>query len=110
MVAHLPRVDLQRPDPPGFVPRLLRVEERLERRLGVDDDVLAAGEVHDQIRPEPAVVANERRLLVEIAPLEHARDLDHAPELHLSPSATDGGGVKRTRECVRGRTERRNLL
>ena len=41
---------------PLIVVALLRVEERLERRLRVDDDLLAAREVDDEVRAQPAVV------------------------------------------------------
>src|SRR5439155_23893136 len=66
---------------------LERLEIRLERRLRVDDDVLAAREPDDQVRATGAPVVTDRRLLREIAIREHARGLDDAPELHLSPAA-----------------------
>ena len=31
-----------------------------ERHLGVDDDLLAAGQVHDHVRPDAAVLAVRR--------------------------------------------------
>jgi len=82
-----------------LVGRLLRIEERLERRLRIDDDLLAAGQVHEQIGAEAAVVADKRRLFVEVAAAQHPRDLDDAPQLHLAPAAADRG-VRSARESV----------
>ena len=63
------------------------VEEGRERHLGVDDDLLAAGEVDDEVRPGDAVDGGRRHLGVEVAVLEHAGDLDDSTQLHLAPGA-----------------------
>ena len=64
------------------------IEIRLERHLGVDDEVLAARVPDDEIRPEQAsVVVAAARLLHEVAVGEHAGELDDALELHLAPPA-----------------------
>ena len=55
----------RRPWPPS--PRGSR-----EGHLGVDDDVLAAGETHHEVGPLHAVVAGHAGLLVEVAVLDHA--------------------------------------
>ena len=97
MRAHLPRVIGEQRLPRGFVGRLERLEVRVERRLGVDDDVLAAGQVDDDVGPHAAVAvgAGERLLLVEVAVLDHAGELDDALELQLAPAAADAGALQR---------------
>ena len=66
------------------------VEVRLEWGLRVDDDVLAAGQLDDQIRSkEPSLSVALTRLLDEVAVGEHARHLDDALELHLAPAAAN---------------------
>ena len=74
-----------------------------ERDLGVDDDLLAAGEAHDQVGAEHAVAVVTRRLLGEVAVLDHAGHLDHPAQLHLAPPAA---GLRRPQR----RDERRGLL
>ena len=78
----------------------LRFEKLLERRLGVDDDLLAARQVDDQVRTKPAVLGEQSGLLVEVAALQHARHLDDAPELELAPSAADRRRAQRARQRV----------
>ena len=63
------------------------VEVGGERDLRVDDHLLAAGEPHDEVGPQGPVVAGHRRLLGEVAVLDHAGQLDDPPELHLAPPA-----------------------
>ena len=53
--AHLARVIGEQHLPRRFVRRLERLEVRVERHLGVDDDVLAAGERDDDVGPKPAI-------------------------------------------------------
>ena len=66
------------------------VEVGLERRLRVDDDALAAGQLDDEVGPEqPSLVVALARLLDEVAVREHAGQLDDALELHLAPAAAD---------------------
>ena len=50
VILHLARVVLQLPVALRLVVALDRVEERRERDLGVDDDVLAAGQLDDRRR------------------------------------------------------------
>ncbi len=68
-----------------LVGRLVGVEDPLQWGLRVDDDVLAAGQVDDHVRPQRLLVAGEARLLVEIAVPDHAGQLDDLAELHLTP-------------------------
>ena len=55
-----------------------------ERHLRVDDHVLAAGEAHHHVRPQPAV---NDHLLVEVHVRRHARELDDPAQLQLAPPA-----------------------
>src|SRR5204863_1646002 len=96
VIAHLARVRLEPRRAGLFVRGILRVEKCLERRLRVDDDLLAAWKLNDQIRPEAPVVALQRRLLVEVAAAQHARDLDDAAQLHLSPAPSDRWRAQRS--------------
>ncbi len=69
--------------------RLRGLEERSERCLGVDHDGLATRQPHDGIGPDGrAAVGAARHLRVEVDPREHARVLDHPPQLHLAPGAS----------------------
>ncbi len=67
--------------------RLVGVEHALQRRLGVDDDVLAPGQVDDQVGAQRPLVAGERRLLDEVAVAHHPGELDDVAQLHLAPLA-----------------------
>ena len=88
MVAHLARVRLHVPPPRVLVLRLERVEIRGEGRLRIDDDVLAARQLDDEVGPQHAPVGiRDRRLLGEVAVREHPRELDDALELDLAPAA-----------------------
>ena len=101
---------LQPRNPYVVVGGFLCVEERLERRLGVDDNLLATWQMDDQVWPEAAVVTDERALLVEIAALHHAGNLHDAAELHFTPATPDGWRSQRPGQGVRGGIERRHLL
>ena len=69
----------------------LGVEERVHRRLGVDDQDLAAGQPHDDVGSDAAVVGTDRGdLLVEVAARQHPGRLQDPPQLHLAPGAADG--------------------
>ena len=84
-----------------LVAGLVRIEHALKRRLGVNDDVLAAGHVDDQIGSQHPVVAAQLGLLGEVAVREHAGELDHVAKLHLTPLAArvglSQGGHQRAR-------------
>ena len=66
-----------------------RFEVRLQRSLGVDYDILVAGQLHDQVGTQAAVAGVDRDLLVEIAVGLHAGDFDHALQLDFSPTAAN---------------------
>ena len=72
----------------------LRVEERLERHLGVHDDGVVARQVDDQIGAKPPGVGERGRLQVEVAVLQHARQLHHLAQLDFAPPAADPGGAQ----------------
>ena len=98
VIAHQPRVVLQQPLPHRLVGRLLGVEIRPHHGLGVDHDVAPAREPDHQVRAQAAVVAGDRHLLVEITMIEHARQLDDAPELDLAPAAPHARRPQRQRQ------------
>ena len=62
-----------------------RVEEADDRHLRVDDDVLAAGQPNHEVGPLQPVGRAHRMLLVEVAVLDHAGELDHLAQLVLAP-------------------------
>jgi hypothetical protein len=66
------------------------------------DDGSTTGQPHDEIRADGlAVVVEERLLLGEIAVVEHAGHLDHAPQLHFPPTAAHVRLAKRLHEVAR---------
>ncbi len=88
MVAHLARVLLELRRLGLVVVRLGGREIGLERHLRVDDDVLPAGKVDHDVGPKaPALVVGRRHLRLEVAVLDHARELDDALQLDLAPLA-----------------------
>ena len=79
-----------------------RVEVGLDRHLRVDDDALAAGQLHDHVGPQqPAVVVPLARLRAEVAVLDHPGELDHALQLHLAPAPADVRCAQRRDEAAR---------
>ena len=107
----------QQPLPGVFVGRLERPEIGVERHFRVDDDVLAAGKLHDDVGADAAVLRRNRLLLAEVAVLHHAGELDHTLQLQLAPPAADARPFERIDE-TRGlqlqvlpqQIERRNSL
>ena len=89
VIAHLARVMAQLAVALRLVLGLHRVQERRRRDLGVDDDVLAAGQADDHVRRETAAVAVDRFFQVEVAVFEHAGRFDDPPQLQLAPLAAD---------------------
>src|SRR6185503_11695840 len=89
----------------GLVRSFERLEVGVERRLGIDDHVLAARQPHDDIRPDAAVVAVQRTiqrlLFFEVAVFEHAGELDHPFQLDLAPTPTDTGPLERIDQAAR---------
>ena len=81
--------------------QLSGVEVALDRHLRVDDDALAAGELHDQVGAQQAALVVAAALLgAEVAVVEHAGELDDALQLHLAPAAADVGGAQRGDEAA----------
>ena len=101
--ADLPRVFAEERLAAGFVWRLERLQIRIERRLRVDDDVLAAGQPDDDVGPHAAVAVavGDRELLFEVAVLDHAGQLDDALQLQLAPAAADARPFERVHELAR---------
>ncbi len=86
---------------------LARLEERGQRRLRVDHDVLAAGQVHDEVGTHAgAVRGGRRRLRGEVDPRQHAGVLDDPTQLDLAPGAAGGGGAQRAGQSRRLRAQR----
>ena len=84
------------------VGRLDRVEVRRQRDLGVDDDLGAVGQVHDEVGALQRVVVDaQRQLLVEVAVLGHAGHLDDLAQLQLAPSTARLGAAQRGDEVLR---------
>src|SRR5213076_65059 len=82
VLPHEPCMPLEMPAAVVLVLGLDRVEISLERRLRVDDDVLAARERDHEVGPQQAAVAVAlARLLDEVAVGDHPGQLDDAPEL-----------------------------
>ncbi len=91
VVAHLPGVVDEAALAGGLVRRLARLEEALQRHLGVDDHGLAAGQADDQVGADPGPVRSDGpHLLLEVAVADHAGDLDDPAELQLAPAAPHG--------------------
>ncbi len=64
-----------------------QVEERRERRLGVDRDGPPAREGDDQVGAQPAVV--DADLLGEVAVVDESGELDGAAQVELAPLPAD---------------------
>src|SRR4029078_5523775 len=79
-----------------------RIEVALYQHLRVDDDALAAGELHDHVgAQQPALVVALALLGAEVAVVAHARESDDALQLHFAPAAADVGGTERGDEAAR---------
>ena len=63
------------------------LQVRGERDLGVDHDVLAAGQAHHHVRAQRAVRRGHGDLLVEVTAGAHPGQLDHPAQLKLTPAA-----------------------
>ena len=87
--------------PPGFfVGSLKGIEKGLQRRLRIHHNVLAAGQLHHQVRTQPSSFCGHGLLLGEVAIGEHAGDLDHAPQLNLSPAPAHVGSAQRPHQIA----------
>ncbi len=63
-------------------------QERLERDLGINDDLPASGNMDDHVGAQATLVGGGRDLLVEVAVRDHARHLHHPAELHFAPTTS----------------------
>jgi hypothetical protein len=75
-------------------------EVGLQRCLGIDHHLSTAGQLDHEIGSRPALVAVESHLLAEIAVVEHARELDDATQLELSPASPHVGRLERLAELA----------
>ncbi|SPB30234.1 hypothetical protein MAJHIDBO_00531 [Propionibacterium freudenreichii subsp. shermanii] len=78
------------------------VDEVAQRRLRIDEDHLAIGQVHPHVRAEPAVCGLGGHLGVEVHPVHQSGDLHGALELGLAPGTPHLG-------LAQGRHERLGL-
>ncbi len=87
MVAHLPRMVGEF----LFLFMLVGGFERFEisgkRRLGIDNDVLAAGQLDNHVGAQAAFFGAGAFLLEKVTMVEHAGHFNHAFELQLAPAA-----------------------
>jgi hypothetical protein len=80
---------------------LHRVEVGRQRHLGVHDDVLAARQLHDHVRGQPAPFRLGRLFEIEVQPFDEAGALEHATELQFAPLAPDVRRPQRPHEAAR---------
>ena len=78
-----------------------RIEEGLERRLGVDRDRRAAGKMHEHVRSPGSRVGRDRRLLIEVDAREQTRRLDDPAQLRFAPHSAGDVGPQRPGERLR---------
>ena len=108
MVAHRLDVRSEERGAPGALRpgrrgrNLARLEERGERNLGVDCDVLAAGQVHDHVGAAGPGIGADARLHVEVDALDEAGGLDHAAQLGLAPHSSGAVGAQGGRQGFGG--------
>ena len=84
----------------GLVVAFDRGEKGGERDLGVDDDVLAARQLDDDVRSQPPVLAVRAFLDLEMVAFDHAGGFEDPPELQLAPLAADVRRPKRPRQLA----------
>src|SRR5947209_7446990 len=78
-----------------------RLENGARWDFRVDNDLPLAWEMHNYIRPLPAVAEVDRFLNDEIAMLDHSSQLHGSPQLQLSPCASYVRIGQRAREFRR---------
>src|SRR5262249_3885810 len=81
--------------------RLECSEVRLQRRLGVNDEIARIGHVHHQVRAQRALLTDHLQLLGEVAMLGEPGELDEPPQRELAPAAATLGPPKRAHEVTR---------
>ena len=79
VVADIPRMPLQAELALVVVLRFDGLEVGVQRRLDVDNELPLIRHSHDQVGPEHAVLAARMDLLLEVAMLDHAGQLDEPP-------------------------------
>ena len=61
---------------------------------------MAAGQLDGEVGAQPARVGERRRLLVEVAVLEHPGELDHALQLHFAPASAHARRAQRADQVL----------
>ena len=84
---------------------LARLEVGRERHLGVDRDVLSAGQVDDHVGATGAGIRTDAVLHVEVDALDEAGRLDDVAQLGLAPDAARRVVAQRGRERFGGRAQ-----
>ena len=69
-----------------------------------------AWQLHHHVGDELAVVGGDRRLLGEVAVVEHAGQLNHPSELYLAPPTTDMWGLQGALQVGCGGSQRLELF
>ncbi len=95
------RVALQMARAGGLVGGVDSAQVGVERCLDVDDDLASGRQVHDHIRPQPAFGSARLRLLEKVAVLDHAGQLDEAPQRQLAPLTAHLGPAQRLHQVAR---------
>ncbi len=96
MVMNLPGVAVETAFAVGIIFCFQRFQIRLQRGLGINDDVAAVRQFDDHVRPQAATVGSF--LFDKIAVVEHPGHFDHFAQLDLPPAATDRRGAQRTHQ------------
>ena len=84
-----------------FIGHLQGFQISLERRLGIDDDILASRQPDDHVGPQATIFRRGRFLLDKIAVFDHSRHLHDPLKLDLAPAAADDRGAKGADEIGR---------
>ena len=101
MDAHLAGVIGQARLARDLVGRLDGLQVAVERRLGIHHDGLAGRQIHQQVRAQAAIVAEQRGLRAEIAVLQHAGHFDHAAQLNFTPPSARARRAQRGHQFAR---------
>ena len=86
----------------GVVGGVLRLQEGVQRALGVDHEHAAARHAHVDVGPAAALLGVDRGLLVEVEAAGQARGLQHVAQGLLAPAALHAGAAaQRRRQLAR---------
>ena len=85
----------------AVVAEVLGAQVRGHGGLGIHDQPLLPGQLHDHVRTVRAVLGLHMDLLLEVDVAQHPRGLHHATQLDLAPGAAGGVGAQRSRQRSR---------